>query len=39
VTSEAEKENSDMILVWKAEGKRALERPKNRWENNIKIYL
>jgi len=27
------------ILVGKPEGKRPIERPRRRWEDNIKIYL
>jgi hypothetical protein len=27
------------VLVGKLEGKRTLGRPRNRWEDNIKIYL
>ena len=27
------------VLVWKPEGKRLLERPRRRWENNIKMLL
>jgi hypothetical protein len=27
------------VLVGKTEGKRPLERPRRRWENNIKMYL
>jgi hypothetical protein len=27
------------VLVWKPEGKRPLERPKRRCEENIKLYL
>jgi hypothetical protein len=26
-------------LVWKPEGKRSLERPRRRWEDNIKMDL
>jgi hypothetical protein len=26
-------------LVGKPEGRRVLERPKRRWEDNIKVYL
>jgi hypothetical protein len=25
------------VLVWRAEGKRPLERPRNGWEDNIKL--
>jgi len=28
-----------MILMGKVEGKRPLEKPKRRWEDNIKMYL
>jgi hypothetical protein len=34
-----EKRNEYKILVGKPEGKRPLERPRRRWENNIKIDL
>ena len=27
------------VLVGKPEGERPLERPKHRWEDNIKMYL
>jgi hypothetical protein len=27
------------VLVWKPEGKRALERPRLRWEDNIKMDI
>ena len=27
------------VLVWKPEGKRPLERPRRRWEDNIKMDL
>jgi hypothetical protein len=27
------------ILVWRPEGRRPLERPRRRWEDNIKIDL
>jgi hypothetical protein len=27
------------ILVWKPEGKRTLERPRHRWEDNIRMDL
>jgi hypothetical protein len=27
------------VLVWKPEGKRPLERPRRKWENNIKKDL
>jgi hypothetical protein len=27
------------VLVGKQEGKRALERPRSRWEDNTKLYL
>jgi hypothetical protein len=27
------------VLVGKPEGKRSLGRPRNRWEDNIKMYL
>jgi hypothetical protein len=31
--------NAYSILVWKCEGRRALGRPKHRWEDNITIVL
>jgi len=31
--------NAYKILVGKPEGKRPLERPSLRWEDNIKMYL
>jgi hypothetical protein len=34
-----EKENAYRILVGKREGKRPLERPRRRWEDNIKMDL
>jgi hypothetical protein len=34
-----EKRNTYRILVGKPEGKRRLERPKCRWDNNIKMDL
>jgi hypothetical protein len=34
-----EKRNAYMILVGKPEGKRPLERPRHRWEDNIKMDL
>jgi hypothetical protein len=27
------------VLAWRLEGKRPLEKPKRRWEDNIKIDL
>jgi hypothetical protein len=33
-----EMRNMFKILVGKSEGKRPLERPRHRWEDNIKIY-
>jgi hypothetical protein len=27
------------VLVWKPEGKRPLERPRPRWEDNVKMDL
>jgi hypothetical protein len=35
----AEKRNAYRILVGKPEGKRALERPRRRWEDYIKMDL
>jgi hypothetical protein len=34
-----EKRNAQRILVGKAQGQRALERPRCRWKDNIKIDL
>jgi hypothetical protein len=34
-----EKRNAFGILVLKAERKSSLERPRSRWEDNIKMYL
>jgi hypothetical protein len=34
-----EKRNSHRVLVRKPEGKRLLERPRHRWETNIKMDL
>ena len=34
-----EKRDVYRVLVWKPEGKRPLERPKRRWEDNIKMDL
>jgi hypothetical protein len=34
-----EKKNAYRILVGKPEGMRPLERPRSRWEDNIRIYL
>jgi len=34
-----EKRNAYMVLVRKPEGKRQIERPSYRWEDNIKAYL
>jgi hypothetical protein len=34
-----EMRNGLEILVGKTDGKRPLWRPRQRWENNIKIYL
>jgi hypothetical protein len=34
-----EKRGVYMVLVWKAEGKRPLGRPRYRWEDNIKMDL
>jgi hypothetical protein len=27
------------VLIWRPKGKRPLERPRRRWEDNIKMYL
>jgi hypothetical protein len=37
VASTREMRNAYKILVGRPEGKRLLERPKNKWENNIKM--
>jgi hypothetical protein len=34
-----EKKNAYRLLVGKAEGKRALGRPRRMWVDNIKMYL
>jgi len=34
-----EMNNIDNILVGKPEGKRPLERPGHKWENNTRMYL
>jgi len=34
-----EKRNAYMVLFGKPEGKRQIERPSYRWEDNIKAYL
>jgi hypothetical protein len=39
ITSTGEIRNENKILDEKSEGKRALESPKYRWEDNIKIYF
>jgi len=31
--------NTQMVVVWKHEGKRVLGRPRLRWEDNIKTDL
>ena len=33
-----EREGAYGVLVEKPEGKRPLERPRHRWEDNIKMY-
>jgi hypothetical protein len=38
-STNGEKMNAYRILVGKPEGKRPLERPRRRWEDNIKIDL
>jgi len=39
VTYMGEMNNIDNILVGKPEGKRPLERPGHKWENNTRMYL
>ena len=34
-----EKRNKCRVLAWRPEGKRPLGKPRQRWENNIKMYL
>jgi len=34
-----ERRGVNRVLVWKHEGKRPLERPRRRWEDNIKMDL
>ena len=34
-----ERRGAHRVLVGKPEGKRPLERPMRRWEDNIKMYL
>jgi hypothetical protein len=34
-----DKRRAYRVLVGRPEGKRALERPRYRWESNIKMYL
>jgi hypothetical protein len=34
-----EMRNAYSILVGKPEGKRALRRPRHRWEDNMRMYL
>jgi hypothetical protein len=34
-----ERRGACRVLVWKPEGKRPLERPNRRWEDNIKMDL
>jgi hypothetical protein len=38
-STNGEKKSAYMILVGKPEGKRPLERPKSRWDDNIKMDL
>jgi hypothetical protein len=38
-SSDAEGRSVYRVLVGKPEGKRPLERPRCRWEDNIKMYL
>jgi hypothetical protein len=38
-STHGEKESADRILVGKPEGKRPVERPTRRWEDNIKLDL
>jgi hypothetical protein len=33
------KKGACMVLVGKPEGRRPLERPRRRWEDNVKMYL
>ena len=39
VASVGERRGACMVLLEKTEWKRALERPRHRWENNIKMDL
>jgi hypothetical protein len=39
VTSVGERISAYKVLVWKADGKRSLGRPRRRWEDNIKKDL
>jgi hypothetical protein len=34
-----EKRGAYRVLAWKPEGRRLLERPRRRWEDNIRINL
>jgi hypothetical protein len=34
-----EKINKCRVLVWRPEGRRPLGRTRQRWENNIKMYM
>jgi hypothetical protein len=38
-STNGEKRNEYRILMWKAEGKRPLGRPRRGWVDNTKIYL
>jgi hypothetical protein len=38
-STNGEKRNAYRILVGKPEGKRPLERPRRRWEDNIRIDI
>jgi len=39
VACTGEKRNAYRVLVGKAEGKTPIERPRCKWEDNIKIYV
>jgi hypothetical protein len=38
-STNGEKRSADRILVGKPEGKTPLGRPRDRWEDNIRMYL
>jgi hypothetical protein len=38
-STNGEKKNAHRLLVGKPKGKRSLERPRRRWEDNIRIDL